>query len=367
MHGVDVHDVPAIVFNMAANRSPSFRFGDRQIGADAPAFTIAELSGNHNGSFDRAIEMLRAAAAAGADAVKVQTYTADSITLDSDRPDFLAEGLWEGRTLYDLYSEASMPWDWQSDLAVEARTLGVKFFSSVFDLTSIDYLESIGVEAYKIASFELVDIPLIEAAAATGKPLILSTGMGTLSEIEEAVCAARRTGSGEIALLACTSSYPAPASAANLQKVRHLAETFDVVSGLSDHTVGNEVSIAAVALGAKIIEKHFTLRRADGGVDSAFSLEPEEFTALVRGVRIAEAAIGAPVYGPTEADKSSVAYRRSLFVARPVSAGTVVRDGDVRSVRPASGMHPRHLPEIIGRTARNDLEAGLPFDWTMVD
>lgn len=350
---------------MSSNRS--FRFGDRVIGGDAPVFTIAELSGNHNGSFERALEMLHAAAAAGADAVKVQTYTADSITLNSDRPDFMAEGLWEGRSLYDLYSEAYMPWEWQAQLADEARKLGIKFFSSVFDFSSIEYLESIGVEAYKIASFELVDIPLIEAAASTGKPLILSTGMGTLSEIEEAVEAARRTGSGDIALLACTSSYPAPASAANLRKIPHLAETFDVISGLSDHTVSNEVAIAATALGAKIIEKHFTLRRSDGGVDSAFSLEPEEFRALVTGARIAEDAIGSAHYGPTEADASSVAYRRSLFVARPVAAGQRIQEGDIRSVRPASGMHPRHLHEIVGRVAREDLSPGTPFVWTMIE
>lgn len=347
--------------------SASFHFGDREIGGSTPVFCIAELSGNHNGSYERAVEMLHAAAEAGADAVKVQTYTADSITLDSDRPDFRAEGLWEGRTLYDLYSEASMPWEWQSDLANEARQAGIKFFSSVFDHSSIEYLESIGVEAYKIASFELVDIPLIEAAAATGKPLIMSTGMATLSEIEEAVDAARRSGSGDLALLACTSAYPAPASVANLRKIAHLATTFSVVTGLSDHTIGNEVSIAATALGAAVIEKHFTLRRADGGVDSAFSLEPEEFASLVRDCRSAQAAIGAPVYGPTEADASSRAYRRSLFVARDVPAGTVVTADDVRSVRPASGMHPRHLPEILGRTTRRALEAGTPFEWSMVD
>jgi len=345
----------------------SFYFGDRKIGGDASVFTIAELSGNHNGSFERAMDMLRAAAATGTDAVKVQTYTADSITLNSTRPDFMAEGLWEGRTLYDLYAEASMPWDWQADLANEARNLGIKFFSSVFDFSSIEYLESIGVEAYKIASFELVDIPLIEATAATGKPMILSTGMGTLSEIEEAVDAARRCGSGEIALLACTSAYPAPASVANLTKIKHLADTFGVVSGLSDHTIGNEVAVAATALGAKVIEKHFTLRRADGGVDSAFSLEPEEFTALVKDCRSAEEAIGTPTYGPTEADASSRAYRRSLFVARDVAAGAVIGEGDVRSVRPASGMHPRHLPEILGRTARSNLDAGTPFEWSMVE
>lgn len=347
--------------------SPSFKFGDHTIGGDAPVFTIAELSGNHNGSYERSVELLEAAAGTGASAVKVQTYTADSITLNSDRPDFQAEGLWAGRTLHDLYSEASMPWEWQRNLALRADELGVKFFSSVFDPSSIEFLEDVGVAAYKIASFELVDIPLITAAAATGKPLIMSTGMATLSEIEEAVTAARSTGNGDIALLVCTSSYPAPASAANLRKIEHLRETFGVVTGLSDHTIGNEVAIAATALGAKIIEKHFTLRRDDGGVDSAFSLEPAEFASLVETCRSAEEAIGIPFYGPTEADRSSVAYRRSLFVAADVKAGSIIGVGDVRSVRPASGLHPRHLPAIIGRRARKDLEAGTPFDWTMVD
>lgn len=350
-----------------AHGSQSFKFGDREIGGNAPIFTIAELSGNHNGSFDRAIEMVRAAAAAGADAIKVQTYTADSITLDSDRPEFMAEGPWEGRTLYELYSEASMPWDWQADLADEARRLGVKFFSSVFDHSSIEYLESIGVEAYKIASFELVDIPLIEAAAATGKPLIISTGMGTLSEIDEAVAAARRTGGDELALLACTSSYPAPPDAANLRKIPHLAETFGVVSGLSDHTIGDESAIAATALGAKVVEKHFTLRRADGGVDSAFSLEPKEFERLVRALRVAESALGAPVYGPTDADASSVAYRRSLFVVRDLIEGAVIEQGDVRSVRPANGLHPRHLGEVLGRRVRQAVPAGTPLSWDLLD
>jgi len=345
----------------------TFHFGDRVIGGDAPVFTIAELSGNHNGSFERSVEMVHAAAKAGADAVKVQTYTADSITLKSDRPEFRAEGLWEGRTLYDLYAEASMPWDWQADLADEARRVGVKFFSSVFDHTSIDYLESIGVEAYKIASFELVDVPLIEATAATGKPLIMSTGMATLSEIEEAVDAARRGGASDIALLACTSSYPAPASAANLRKIPHLSATFGVVSGLSDHTIGHEVATAATALGAKIVEKHFTLRRADGGVDSAFSLEPEEFAELVDAVRAAQAAVGSVHYGPTEADLSSRAYRRSLFVARDVAAGAVIAEGDVRSVRPANGLHPRHLAEVVGQVARRDIAAGTPASWDLFE
>lgn len=352
---------------MSSDATTDFMFGDRRIGPGSPTFCIAELSGNHNGSLERAKAMVHAAAEAGADAVKVQTYTADSITLDSDAPAFQAEGLWKGRTLYDLYSEGSMPWEWQAELGEEATACGIKFFSSVFDMSSIEYLESIGVEAYKIASFELVDIPLIEATAATGKPLIMSTGMATLAEVDEAVAAARRGGATALCLLACTSSYPAPASAANLRKIAHLADTFSVISGLSDHTIGHEVSIAAVALGAAVIEKHFTLDRADGGVDSAFSLEPAEFAELVQAVRTAEAAIGTITYGPTDADRSSIAYRRSLYVARPVAAGAVIAEGDVRSVRPAGGLHTRHLSEVIGTTARRDLSVGEALSWDMVE
>lgn len=344
-----------------------FRFGEHTIGADAPVLCIAELSGNHNGSFDRAMEMTQAAAKAGVDAVKVQTYTADTITLRSDAPDFRAHGLWEGRTLHDLYEEAAMPWEWQRDLAFECGRLGVEFFSSVFDLTSIDFLESIGVVGYKIASFELVDLPLIRATAQTGKPLIMSTGMATLDEIAEAVDAARDAGAVDLALLACTSAYPAPASAANLRRIPDLAERFGVVAGLSDHTIGPEVPIAATALGAKVIEKHFTLRRADGGVDSAFSLEPEEFAELIDQVRRAETALGLVAYGPTEADASSIQYRRSLFVARDVAAGTVIDAADVRSVRPGTGLHTRYLDVVIGARATRDLRIGEPLAWDMID
>ena len=346
--------------------APAFSFGNRQVGGDAPVFCIAELSGNHNGSYARALEMVRSAAAANADAVKVQTYTADSITLRSDREDFQAEGLWEGRTLHELYDEASMPWDWQADLLKEAESLGIEFFSSVFDPTSIEFLESIGVKGYKIASFELVDVGLIAQTAATGKPMIISTGMGTLSEIEEAVTTARDAGARDLALLVCTSAYPAPASAANLKKIAHLAESFGVVTGLSDHTMGHDVPVAATALGAKVVEKHYTLRRADGGVDSAFSLEPAEFEAMVQAVRTAEAAVGTVHYGVTDADASSRAYRRSLFVAEDVAAGAVISPGAVRSVRPATGLHPRHLDEIVGKPASRDLTAGSPVTWDMV-
>ncbi len=344
-----------------------FAIGGHEVGDDAPAFCIAELSGNHNGSLARAQEMVQAAAAAGADAIKAQTYTPDTITLRSSRPEFLAYGPWEGRTLYDLYAEAAMPWEWQETLAAQATGLGMEFFSSAFDPSSVEFLEAMGVPCHKIASFELVDLPLIECVAATGKPLIMSTGMATLAEIEEAVRVARSAGARDLVLLACTSAYPAPAQDARLGRIPHLASTFGVVAGLSDHTVGPEVPIAATALGAKVIEKHFTLRRADGGVDSAFSLEPKEFTAMVRSVRVVEAAVGDASYGPTEADASGLQYRRSLFIVRDVRAGEIIDDTAVRSVRPALGLHPRFLRDVIGRRARADLETGTPLAWELLE
>lgn len=339
-----------------------FFFGDRRVASDEPVFCIAELSGNHQGSLAKAKDMVRAAADSGADAVKTQTYTADSITLNCSAPPFIAEGAWKGRTLYDLYSEGSMPWDWQAELAELAAERGIKYFSSAFDPSSIDYLESIDVLAYKVASFEIVDTPLIARAAATAKPLIISTGMATLGEIERAVAAAKGTA---IALLVCTSSYPAPAREANLARIPHLADAFDVPTGLSDHTLGNEVAIAAATLGATIIEKHFTLRRADGGVDSSFSLEPAEFAEMVRSVQAAREAVGAVRYGPTEAELGNRSFRRSLFVARHVPAGNVISEADVRSVRPSGGLDPRHLDAVLGRRAVRDLTQGEPADWSM--
>ncbi|MFZ4515033.1 MAG: pseudaminic acid synthase [Acidimicrobiia bacterium] len=347
-------------------RGRAFAFGSRMVGPGAPTLTIAELSGNHNGSLERAIAMVEAAAKAGVDVVKVQTYTADTITLNSDAPSFRAHGLWEGRTLYDLYAEAAMPWEWQRDLAAECARHGVEFFSSVFDVSSIEFLESMGVAGYKIASFEIVDIPLIRATAATGKPVIMSTGMATFDEIAEAVDAVRGTGNEALALLVCTSAYPAPAEAANVRTIPDLAARTDAIVGLSDHTMGLEVPLAAVSLGASVVEKHFTLRRADGGVDSAFSLESEEFAALVDSIRTTEAALGGVHYGPTDADRTSLQYRRSLFVARDVAAGSVLGPDDVRSVRPSDGLHPRHLPEILGKLAVRDLSAGTPFHWDMI-
>jgi N-acetylneuraminate synthase len=345
-----------------------FEIGRRRVGGDAPALCVAELSANHNGSFERALEMVQAAAAAGADAVKAQTYTPETITLRSDRPEFVvAYGPWVGRTLFDLYSEAATPWEWQPDLAAEAASLGIEFFSSAFDPTAVEFLETLGVPCHKIASFELVDLPLIERAAATAKPLIMSTGMANRAEIDEAVHTARAAGARDIALLACTSAYPAPHHDARLRRIPDLAATFGVVSGLSDHTVGPEMPIAAAALGAKVIEKHFTLRRADGGVDSSFSLEPEEFEAMVNSVRTTEAALGEARYGATEAEAAGLGIRRSLFVVSHIAAGEIIEAGAVRSVRPASGLHPRHLGAVIGRRARRDLEAGTPLAWDLIE
>lgn len=342
-----------------------FQFGSTLVGGDAPVFTIAELSGNAE-SKAHALEMVAAAAESGASAVKVQTYTADTITLKSRQPEFMAEGLWEGKSLYDLYEEAHMPWEWQGEISDACAAAGIEFFSSPFDLTAVEFLESINVPAYKIASFELVDVGLIEAAASKGKPLIMSTGMGTLSEIEEAVQVARSAGTGEIALLVCTSAYPAPASAARLHKIAHLASTFDVITGLSDHTIGPEVPIAAVAMGAKVIEKHFTLRRSDGGVDSAFSMEPHEFAELVKNARTTEEAMGEAVYGPSDADLSSRDYRRSLFITRDLQQGEAFEDGDIRSVRPGNGLHPRHIADFRGHVVSRDVAAGTPLSWELL-
>lgn len=343
-----------------------FKFGSTLIGHDHPVFAIAELSGNHNGSKALALEMVEAAAEAGASAVKVQTYTADTITLDSDRPEFISEGLWEGRTLYDLYQEGSMPWEWQVEIFEKCRQVGVEFFSSPFDPTAVDFLHELGVDAFKIASFELVDVGLIEYTASKGKPMIISTGMGTLSEIEEAVNVARRGGCQDLILLVCTSSYPAPPEAARLAKIPHLAETFGVLTGLSDHTTGIEVPVAAVALGATVIEKHFILDRSGGGIDSDFSLEPDEFAAMVKAAQATRAAVGSAIYGPSEADASSTSYRRSLFVTRDIAAGEAFAPGDIRSVRPGNGLHPRHLTDFDGHVAAVAIEANTPLSWEML-
>lgn len=325
---------------------------------------IAELSANHNGSLDRAIELVRAARRSGADAVKVQTYTADSMTLQSDRPEFQIEGtIWDGKNLHDLYGEAAMPWDWQPELQKICREEGLHFFSSPFDFAAVDYLEELDVPAYKIASFELVDLPLIAKAAATGKPLIISTGMGTLSEIEDAVKTARKAGCNDIALLKCTSAYPSPASQMNLRTIPHLANTFGTASGLSDHTLGIAVPVTASALGASVIEKHFTLSRSDGGVDSAFSLEPTEFAEMVTAVRTAEEALGQVQYGGVDSESETRKYRRSLYVVEDVEAGEEFTAQNIRSLRPDYGLSPKHYEEVLGRKAAVDISKGTPMSF----
>lgn len=346
----------------------TFNISGRSMGSWQPVYVIAEVSANHNQDLDAAIELVRAAKAAGADAVKVQTYTPDTITLRSDRAPFQIGGgtLWDGRVLWDLYQDAYMPWEWQPRLKEEAERLGLHFFSTPFDFSAVDFLEELGVPAYKIASFELVDLPLIRRVARTGKPLILSTGMATVSEIEEAITAAREAGAEQIALLRTNSSYPAPPDEMDLRTIPHMAELFGVPVGLSDHTLGAAVPVAAAAMGAALIEKHFALSRSVRGPDSAFSLEPDEFKAMVDAVRTAEKALGGIRYGPTEKEGASRVFRRSLFVVQDVRAGEPFTEENVRSIRPAHGLHPRYYDEILGRRAKKDIEAGTPLSWDII-
>jgi len=340
----------------------------RPIGPGHRAYLIAELSGNHNQNFDAAVELVRAAKEAGADAVKLQTYTADTLTIDSDKEYFRVGGgtLWDGRTLYDLYNEAHTPWEWQPKLKQLADEIGVHLFSSPFDSTAVDYLEGMDVPAYKVASFEIVDLPLIEKIARTGKPLIISTGMATVGEIEDAVGAARSAGATQIALLKCTSAYPADPSQMNLRTIPDLAKTFGVPIGLSDHTMGVIAPVVAVTLGACIIEKHFTLSRSTPGPDSGFSLEPDEFKAMVEAVRTAERALGNIHYGAAPDEEKSRAFRRSLFAVADVKAGEVFTPDNVRSIRPGHGLPPKHLKEVLGLRASRDIERGTPLSWDLV-
>lgn len=335
----------------------------RRVGPGERVFVVAEISANHHGSFDEAVRVIRAAKDSGADAVKLQTYTPDTLTIRSDREYFRIAGgtMWDGRTLYDLYAEAYTPWEWQPRLKEIADEVGLVFFSTAFDATAVDFLETLSVPVHKVASFEIVDIPLIERMARTGKPLILSTGMATLAEIEEAVVAARRAGATEIALLKCTSEYPARPDDMHLRTIPHLAEAFGVPAGLSDHTFGAAVPAAAVALGACIVEKHLTLSRAVPGPDSAFSMEPHEFKAMVETVRTVERALGLVRYGPSKHEANSQVFRRSLFVVRDVGAGERFTPENLRSIRPAGGLHTRYLGEVLGCRATQDIPAGTPL------
>jgi N-acetylneuraminate synthase len=342
---------------------------DHTIGPGQSVYIIAELSANHHQDFERAARLIDAAKDAGADAIKLQTYTPDTITIDSDRSEFRIGGgtLWDGRSLYELYGEAFTPWDWQPKLKQLANDAGLALFSSPFDETAVDFLEGMDVPAYKVASFELVDIPLIQKMARAGKPLIMSTGMATVEEIEEALAAARQEGATEIALLKCTSAYPSPADEMNLRTIPELARKFGVPAGLSDHTMGMAVPVAAAALGACIIEKHLTLSRADHGPDSAFSLEPDEFRMMVDAVRFAEKALGVAQFGPSAPEQASLAFRRSLFVVEDVKTGEAFTSKNVRSIRPAHGLHTRHLSSILGRRAVCDIERGTPLSWDLIN
>lgn len=331
------------------------------------ATVIAELSANHNGSIERAESILRAAADAGADAVKLQTYTADTLTIPCDNEYFRIKGtLWEGRTLHDLYQEAHTPWEWTPRLMALAKDLGMDCFSTPFDATAVDFLEKCGVSRYKVASFEVVDIPLLKKIAATGKPVIMSTGMATLDEIDEAVRTLRENGSGELTLLKCTSAYPAPPEEANLRTIPHLAQAFGCKAGLSDHTMGSAVAVAAVALGATVIEKHFTLSRADGGPDGSFSMEPHEFKQMVQDIRTVEMALGGVCYDLTEKQKENKIFRRSLFAVQDIRAGEKFTPENVRSIRPGYGLAPKYLPNILGRVAKCDLANGTPLSWNAI-
>jgi N-acetylneuraminate synthase len=326
------------------------------------------MSANHNMDFDQAVKILRAAKDAGADAVKLQTYTPDTMTIQSYRPEFrISSGtIWDGRILYDLYSEAYMPWEWQPKLKEIANDLGLDLFSTAFDSTAVDFLEEMGVPVHKVASFEIVDIPLIEKMAKTGKPLIISTGMATLAEIDEAVTAAKRAGATQIALLKCNSAYPAPPEEMDLRTIPHMAEGFGVPVGLSDHTLGIEVPIAAVAVGACIIEKHFTLSRDIPSPDSAFSIEPHELKALVDAVRTAEKALGRVYYGVSEKETQSRVFRRSLFVVKDMKAGETFTEENVRSIRPGYGLPPKFLKEVLGRKSARDIKCGTPLSWDCI-
>lgn len=340
----------------------------RIIGADHPPYIIAEMSANHNGSLDRALAIIKAAHEAGADAVKLQTYTSDTMTLNVDHPRFRVKGNnpWDGEHLYELYGKAGTPWEWHPKLFEYGRELGITIFSSPFDPSAVELLISLDAPAFKIASFELVDLELIRLCAATGKPLIMSTGMATLPEITDAVNTARNAGATDIILLKCTSAYPAPPEEINLRTMPHLAQAFNVHTGLSDHTMGVGVAVAATALGATVIEKHFTLARSDGGVDSTFSLEPAELRQLVTETRNARAALGAVTYVQGDLETSFKKYRRSLFFIRDLEANAIITAADVQALRPGDGLAPKFMPSIIGRSLKTAVTRGTPVAWDLL-
>jgi N-acetylneuraminate synthase len=328
---------------------------------------VAEVSANHHGSIDRVFAILEAAKAAGADAAKIQTYTADTLTIDHDGPDFrISDGPWSGRTLYELYREASTPWDWHRDIFQKGAEIGLPIFSTPFDETAVEFLQELGAPAYKIASFEAVDLELIARAALTGKPLIISTGLASRAEIADAVATALGHGNGGLALLHCVSAYPAPPEEMNLRKIPRLAETFGVVAGLSDHTLGTEVAAAAIAVGAAMIEKHVTLRRSDGGPDGAFSLEPSELAALVRSARLSWSALGQADEECVASERANLAFRRSLYAVSDIAPGETLTRANVRSIRPGYGLAPKHLGTVLGKRARVAVARGTALAWSLI-
>lgn len=346
---------------------PSINISGRRIAADASPYIIAELSANHNGKLETALRIIEEAKKAGADAVKLQTYTADTITLNSDSEEFkIKGGLWDGRTLYELYQQAHMPWEWHKPLFDYARKLGITIFSSPFDYTAVDLLEELNAPAYKIASFEVVDLPLIKYVASTGKPMIISTGMADAVEIQEAIEAAREGGCKELAILHCVSGYPAPAEDYNLRTIPDMIEQFGLVTGLSDHTLDNTTAIASVVMGASIIEKHFTLDRNGGGPDDSFSLEPAELAALCRDSKTAWQALGKVDYGRKSSEQGNIKFRRSLYFVKDMKAGDVITADCIRSVRPGYGLVPKHLGEIINSTLNVPVQRGMPVMWEYI-
>jgi N-acetylneuraminate synthase len=345
------------------------RIGSREIGTHVRPYLIAEMSGNHNRSFERALQIVDAAASAGADAIKLQTFTADTMTLKSDAAGFViedADSLWAGRQLYDLYEEAATPYEWHAPLLARARSHGMDILSTPFDETAVDFLESLNFPAYKIASFECIDLPLIRKVASTGKPLIVSTGMARLAEIDEAVQTARAAGARDIVLLKCTSTYPATPENTNIRTIATLREAFRTEAGLSDHTMGCGVAVASVAFGATVIEKHFTTSRAEGGVDSAFSLEPHEFSMLRIETERAWQSLGEVRFGATRAEEKSLQFRRSLYVVNDVEAGQQLTHENVRAIRPGFGLAPKHLDQVIGRTVQDRVKRGTPLSWALL-
>lgn len=338
------------------------------IGEGYPAYIIAEMSANHGGDINRAIEIIHAAKEAGANCIKIQTYTADTLTIDSDKEYFqIKKGTWKGESLYSLYKKAYTPWEWQGKLKEEAEKAGIDFLSTPFDKTAVDFLEDLGVDFYKIASFELVDIPLIKYVASKGKPIIMSTGMGTLGEIEEAVNTVKSQGNNDLCLLKCSSAYPAIPDDMNLKTIKNLEETFGVPAGLSDHSLGSVAAVTAVAIGAKVIEKHFCLSRKVESADASFSMEPQEFKQMVQDIRAAEKAMGRISYEVSEREKISRAFRKSIFVVKNIKKGEILTEENIRIIRPANGLEPKYFPDVLGKKAVKDIERGTPLEWSMIE